>query len=127
MDPDLVEYVCRRALPKKHRSNDLETVNTQVMHNWVMTREENRLGVEDELGLKKLKTVRIDLEGESGTRSVQTAFIEIEKIRKEYHPQIKKEEITKNQMYEFKPISTRNIIKGILKQGNKRAKRPAQN
>ena len=123
MDPDLVEYVCRRALPKAYRSNDPATVSAKVIHDWVMTRGKNRLGAEDGMGLKKLKAIRIDLGGENGTRSVQMAFIEIRKIRKEYNLQIKEEEIIKNQMYELKPISTRNVIKGILNQGNKRAKR----
>ena len=121
MDPDLLEYVCRRALPKKYRSKNPATVSAQVIHDWVMTRKSNRLGAEDGNGLKKLKATRIDLSGENGVRSVQTAFIEIGKIRKEYNLQIKEEEIIKNLMYELKPVSTRAVIRDILKQGNKRS------
>ena len=79
-----------------------------------MTREKNRLGAEDGTGLKKLKAVRIDLGGEGGMRSVQSAFIEIGEIREEYNLQIKEEEVIKNQMYELKPVSTRMVIKNIL-------------
>ena len=94
-----------------------------MTHDWVMTRQKKRLGAEDGDGLKNLKTVRIDLSGEGGERSVQQAFIEIGKIRKEYGLQISEEEIIKNQMFELKPVSTRMVLKGILKQNNKRAKR----
>ena len=123
MDPDLLTYVCLNKLPKKHRSKNPATVSAQVIHDWVMQRKKNRLGAEDGDGLKKLKAVRIDLSGEEGERSVQQAFIEIGKIRKEYNLQIGEEEIIKNQMFELKPVSTRVVLKGILKQSNKRAKR----
>ena len=123
MDPDLLGYVCQKAIPKKYRNKDPSKVRAQVIHDWVMTRETNRLGAEDGDGLKKLKAVKIDLGGEGGVRSVQMAFIEIEKIRTEYKLQIKEEEIIKNLQYAIKPVSTRDVIRNILKQGTKRASR----
>ena len=42
---------------------------------------------------------------------------------KEYSLQIKEEEIIKGLLYDVKPVSTRNVIRNILKQDNKRASR----
>lgn len=51
--------------------------------------------------------MRIDLRGEKGMRSVQMAFIEIRKIRKELKLKIKEEEIIKSQLYELKPVAAK--------------------
>ena len=121
VDPDLLEYICRKGLKKRYRSKNPATVPAARIHKWVMRKKRNRLGAEDGEGLKKLKAVRIDLSGEGGVRSVQTAFIEIRKIRKEHKIQLKEEEIIKNLGYELKPLSTRTVIKNILKQDNRQS------
>ena len=104
---------------KKHRSKNPATVKASLIHQWVMKRKTNRLGAENEAGLKKLRAVRIDLSGDKGTRSVQMTFIEIRKLRKEYKLRIKAEEIIINLIYELKPMATRQVIKNIMKKDNK--------
>ena len=123
IDPDLLMYICTRGLKKRYRTKDPTRVSAARVHDWVMKRKKNVLGLEDEDGLKKLKALRLNITGENGVRSVQTTFIEVDKIRTQYRLKKKQEYIVKELVREMMPLEIRKAVRGLLGQDTKKAKK----
>ena len=76
INPDLLWYICKYELPKKYRTSRPEKADALVVHNWVMQKEAKELNVDDEEGLRQLKTLKCNLlAGEDGVKNIQQLFI----------------------------------------------------
>ena len=84
IDPDLLMYICKHELPRKQRTKRPENVSASAVHDWVMKSRGNRLGAEDNEGIKKLMNLKISLNGKDAIRQVQQLFINVRKIRRLY-------------------------------------------
>ena len=121
IDPDLLLYICEHCLENK--TSRPERADAMEVHRWVMGIKVSLFGADNDEGLEKLKKLSVTIDGTSGVRNVQTLFIEIRKIRKLYQMGTKPSEIIKWISYNIDPIEVRKVVKGIMSQGNKRARR----
>ena len=101
----MLVYVCKNLVAENERRDDPADVSIMAVHEWMMQEKQKKLGTDNEIGLKKIKEVKIDLACERPVRSVQRAFVEIEKVRKQYRLKVKEGEIIKDLKNRIEPFT----------------------
>ena len=70
IDPDLLIYICKHELPAKFRTKRPERVSARAIHDWVMQEQKSDIGAEDDEGIKKLRNLKLSLNGGDAIRQV---------------------------------------------------------
>lgn len=100
IDPDLLLYICQYELAKKHRTNNPAKVSALTVHRWVMMKhKKGKLEMGDSEGIKRLKSLKLALNGHAGVRGVQNLFIQIDKTRKHFRLKTSEKPIIKWVVY----------------------------
>ena len=95
MDPDLLLYVCKHELPRRHRTKCPENVDALAIHKWAMAADKEELEAESDEGLAKLRKLKCTIGGGKGVREVQQLFIQVRKLRKLYRLKTSQRQIIK--------------------------------
>ena len=74
IDADLLVYICNYELADRYKTKDTAKVSALAVHQWVMQQTPDDLAMEDDEGIRKLKSLKVELTGEGGVRSVQNLF-----------------------------------------------------
>ena len=126
IDADLLLYICRYELPKRHRTKRPERADALAVHNWVMKVGASLLNAEDADGISQLKKLKCTIGGPDGVREVQQFFIQVRKLRKLHHVKITEKQIISWLSYNIRPNEVKRTIAGILRQNTKLGRRASR-
>ena len=126
IEPDLLQYICAHALPKKYRVRRPEKADALVVHNWVMKVGSSILDAEDSEGIAALRKLKCTIGGPGAVREVQRFFIRVRKLRKLHRVKIAEKQIIAWLSYNIKPPDVKRTIMSILRQNTKRGRLAAR-
>ena len=116
IDPDLLIYVCKHELPVEFRTKRPERVSARTINDWVMQERKNDIGAEDDEGIKKLRNLKLSLNGGDTIRQVQQLFINVRKIRRLYRLRTNQKQIIRWILKNVTPEPIKWTIQNILQQ-----------
>ena len=126
IDPDSLMYVCNHELPRKYRTKRPERVSARAVHDWVMRERQNDLGAEDDEGIKKLRNLKLSLNGGDAIRQVQQLFINVRKIRRLYRLRTTQKQIIRWILKNITPEPIKWTIQNILQQDTVKGQRASR-
>ena len=118
IQPRLLTYIARHALPEGQRGATIDDVSAEDIHHFVMGKPNTVVRGTVSAGAKELKKLKCTINPKYGVRNVQRLFIRVDEIKLQYRLRVKDKSVIAVLMKNIKPEAVQDTLYAYIYNGN---------